>query len=325
VTDQIFSLRKKLDELRLGLESARAEVDSHEPGLQFMRREVEDGTFVPPHGHEGHELLAEEEETQSERRARVGGYEKDVGNTSQEVGRLLDRQKPLFGEGNAEPIALLPVRLETRFADETTLQVRVYPDDVHIDAFDPRLTKAERAAGRAYWTEPGEEAWRDLLAKLSPARAAWAARATRKGAAEPTLREEGEARDPQVTTLPTRWRFLGFVAGEVVIDERGTEIPRPLPLDVTWLIDFPAAKKVGMAITLKLPDGVDHLDELFVVGVQQTAAADAAQSLRDTLIGHTFGTGLGFLAPGTPTNNTPGNRSGWSSRPEPVRPGPEPP
>jgi hypothetical protein len=335
---QVFSLRKTVSELRLELESAKADAGSREVGLQRLRKQVEDGTFVPPHGHTAQDWLEIKDEEQSERWAHVGGFTDAVGEAMQEIGRLLDKQKPLFGEGNSEPIALLPVRIETSFADDSTIQARVYPDDVHIDSFDPRLTKAELQAGRRYWKRTGEASWQELLANLSPSRAAWVARATREGAPKPTLREEGEMRDPRVTTLPARWRFLGLVDGEVVVDERGEEIPEPLPLGVVanpsaaaesehakWLFDFPAAEKAGMAITLKLPEGVDHLDELYVVGVQQSAAADAAQRLRDTLFGHFFGSGLGFLAPGTPTNNTPASRSGWSSRPQPRPPGAQPP
>ena len=51
------------------------------------------------------------------------------------------------------PLALLPVRLETRFFPQADgsreLRVRVYPDKVHIDAHDPALTPEERALGRA--------------------------------------------------------------------------------------------------------------------------------------------------------------------------------
>ena len=46
------------------------------------------------------------------------------------------------------PIALLPLRIETRFFNNATeLRVRVFPDQVHVDAHEPELTSAERDAG----------------------------------------------------------------------------------------------------------------------------------------------------------------------------------
>src|SRR4029078_1843924 len=54
------------------------------------------------------------------------------------------------------PLALLPVRLETRFCPSSSgggceLRIRVYPDKVHIDAHDPVLSDPERVAGEAFW------------------------------------------------------------------------------------------------------------------------------------------------------------------------------
>ena len=75
------------------------------------------------------------------------------------------------------PIALFPLRLETRFMTGTTpsgprqrtLCVRVFPDDVLIDSFQPQIGQAELDNVTIYWTQR----WR---AGGDPAghRAAWA-------------------------------------------------------------------------------------------------------------------------------------------------------
>jgi hypothetical protein len=55
----------------------------------------------------------------------------------------------------ADPLVLLPVRLETRFnmeAGRTTLRVRIYPDEIHVDDLARGLTAEEIEAGQAYWT-----------------------------------------------------------------------------------------------------------------------------------------------------------------------------
>jgi hypothetical protein len=327
---EVFALRRSLDEARLELEATRVEADGSEVALRILINRIKDGTFVATHENPAKAVQKSAEAELASLRAKVQALSEQLAEVKQKLAAELDGQKPLFRNHSAEPIALLPVRLETRFADASTIQVRVFPDDVQVESFDPRLTPAELRAAHAYWRKPGDKSWRRLLEQLSPARAAWAKRATRPNAPEkPQQRKPSQRRSPRVSTMPTRWRFLGFVDGELVVDERGEEVPTPLPLGVlvggegeqaTWLVDFEAAEKVGMAITLKLPEGVEHLDELFAVGVQQSTAAEASERLRDTLMGHAFGSGLAFLSPGTPTNNTPESRSAWSSHPWSERP-----
>jgi hypothetical protein len=76
------------------------------------------------------------------------------------------------------PVALFPVRIETRFKSSTELQIRVYPDQVHIHQHAAGITEAEAAAARSYWTawadlESGEKVdavWKAVAAKLGPER-----------------------------------------------------------------------------------------------------------------------------------------------------------
>src|SRR5262249_37535848 len=56
-----------------------------------------------------------------------------------------------------QPLALLPVRLETRFflqADGTQeLRIRVFPDQVHVDAHERELTAGEIEWGQHFWQQ----------------------------------------------------------------------------------------------------------------------------------------------------------------------------
>ena len=61
----------------------------------------------------------------------------------------------------------------------------MYPDQIHIDAHDPRLSADELAWGSRYWelrwragddVERLRDAWRMLTDRFEPGRAAWIAR-----------------------------------------------------------------------------------------------------------------------------------------------------
>src|SRR5438128_2027580 len=91
--------------------------------------------------------------------------------------------------GDSEPFALLPVRLETRFAAaglngaaEPQLRVRIYPDDCWVDTFEPLLSATELANAKLYWqriwraggVEADERAaWRGLVAAHGSGRAGY--------------------------------------------------------------------------------------------------------------------------------------------------------
>ena len=71
-----------------------------------------------------------------------------------------------------------------------------------------------------------------------------------------------------------------------------------------------------MALRLLLPGPRESaaVDVLLVSGVDDSSPASGSARLADLLDAHRFTEGLEVLAPGTPTNNTTGERSGFASR-----------
>ncbi|MGZ4617111.1 MAG: hypothetical protein ACXV4A_16310, partial [Actinomycetes bacterium] len=150
-----------------------------------------------------------------------------------------------------EAVALLPVRLETRFADGPSLWLRVFPDDIHVDTHDPELTPDEIGWGEHFWTAvwsatgdaDRQAAWDQLTARVPPRRAAWIARTltptnvAQQGTAgvapafpAPATRPAPWSRAASATTLPDRWIVLGYTGGQRTLLATGSPIPDPLPV-----------------------------------------------------------------------------------------------
>jgi hypothetical protein len=268
---------------------------------------------------------------------------------------------PVWDPGDDVPVLLLPVRLEAVYqltAGATQLLLRVYPDDVHVDAHEDGLTDTELASGRRYWDRVGSaapaaraaaerEAWAEVLSRLGPARGAWTVEATRPGAPEPGHRARRWNRAAHSQLLPDRFVFSAYAQrddapeGELELAWRhtGRDIPdtlavgfpprddsqRPgrLPWDAAsrWLVDFDEALDAGMALKVALPRPDVRYPLLTAVGVMAGLDADTTGArVQAALRAHQYGQGLAFLPVGTPTNNTPATRSGWRSRPEPRPP-----
>ena len=257
------------------------------------------------------------------------------------------------------PLLLLPVRLETRFADGgATLRVRIYPDAAHLDRLDAGLTVDERAAGRAYWSAvwdggvAGEDgAWRQLLGTVHRERAAWVAfsltpdnLAQRFDAGvQPEFPDVPPCtrRPPMARCLPDHFVVAAVQANAVrsatgapVPSEVTVGLPRDddpsslvgadgavLPPGMAWMADFEEAVAIGLGVEVRLAAAGAPVDLLLAFGIHSSVSpANSANELQRLFIGHRFGGGAAFVPQGTPTNNTEADRAGWTRRPEPLPP-----
>jgi hypothetical protein len=191
------------------------------------------------------------------------------------------------------PILLLPLRLETRFMQQspsgpTELLVRLYPDDIHIDTHEPALTADEQSWGNYFQAQAKppagasedmrKGAWRQLVGRFGIKRAAWIARVV-----DPDhplsvgSRNRAWTRAPYSKVLPDRWVAVAFRGDQPAVTVWGKPIQDPLATgpsptassgaapagDATlpavddgmrWMIDFKAAEDAGMGLRLPLSD-----------------------------------------------------------------------
>lgn len=245
------------------------------------------------------------------------------------------------------PLVLLPIRIETVFqTGSKVLQVRIYPDEIHIKTHVPELLADEIEWGNNYLSAQSEAdrktLWHQLAARFGPQRAAWIIRSPEASPPQQTSQRNASwVRAPYTSTLPDKWVFRGYVkdsAGiyQTVFTEEGKKIrdlleTGPTPDSHTlagddpmnWMIDFDKAVEVGMAHTIKISDNVlkSGLDRLIVFGVKSELSSGEGSSLkaasstrlRSTLEGQQYTRGMSFVPQGTPTNNTTQDRSGYTS------------
>jgi hypothetical protein len=254
------------------------------------------------------------------------------------------------------PLLLLPYRLETRFVDAAeqyvtsgymgpALLLRICPDQISIDSFDPRLTVAEKSAGATFWSDyqsalanngDPKGPWSTLVATYGAPRAAYLVQVCNPQytGAPPGSRPSAWELPPVILGLPDYWILecddgagtavrvaTSAVKSNLAIgpDPNSTTAttinPAQMPLgdEIRWMADFNQALSVGMAacIPLTAAQRSQGFKQIFAYGVR--TSDDGTNTLTTLLRHHRFTDGLAFDAQGTATKNTLDASSGVSS------------
>jgi hypothetical protein len=274
---------------------------------------------------------------------------------SSDASALLRKLAEELGEQDIDleadvPLALLPVRLETRsMPGGAVLRVRIYPDSLAITNIDTGVSDQEAVAGAAYWKartdaeaagDPvaADTAWLTLLTAVGTRRAGITAAATKDAGAGGPRR----IRRTVVRTLPDRFIVIaeqGGAGNETVSRGHGSAIPDELAAGVLegesidptltgllageskWLVDYDAAKDVGLGVDLKLEQPGVTIRRLIAFGVRNTLDPDAsAARLTELLRSHQLAGQAAVLTPGLATNNTETAPAGRDSTVKPPPP-----
>lgn len=242
---------------------------------------------------------------------------------------LPSTSKFLHPPSAAVPLLLLPVRIETRFQNNE-LWLRVFPDDIHVDSFEPELTPDESAARAAFLVaaqqggQAAADAFTALAQRFGPQRAAWIASMKAQAGSKTAF----WTRAPFTNVLPERWLVMGYQGSTGQLLAVGSPIADSLAVGpnpngpgpatdpgMRWLADFDQAIQVGMGMKIPLnPTQSQGFDRIVVLGLNtRITPAQAVSRFGGLLEAHHYTDGLELLPHGAPTNNTADTSSALSS------------
>lgn len=242
---------------------------------------------------------------------------------------------------HSHPVLLAPVRIETRFKG-AELWVRIYPDRFVIDTHEPGLTSEELKAGVRYreTCDAGDaatqrDAWRKLSRQFGVRRAAYMSRTMlRDRDTEPEGKAASWEQAPRLRLLPDQFEVFAYRDGALIHHVPTAPSSGFLRSDLSilappsalqeglfdnesrWVVDFGLAENEGMAVRIPLStiDRKEGFSRLIVVGLRtRPHPITGKRDLEQLFDSHHYTAGFGFVPQGSPTNNTPRAKSGYSA------------
>ena len=282
--------RGPISELRNALAGSQSQLDAARVEVALARAQLAQAQSQGDAEHRIRSLQDALADSEASLKAVAGGRQGLVDRIRLHSDQLLlgnDREAMVQALQGDVPIALLPVRLETRYLDGgQRLAIRIYPDTIHVMRHVRGLTEAERRGGQEYWAavvqgEGGEEAvWRRMVGAYRAPRAQFIVRTTDPANADEAQAVSTLSRQTYAMLLPDRFCAVGYAAGrrEVFRVWADRNVPDILPMspeldpalankaeaegalfgkERAWMFEFGAALAAGMAI-LVTPEHVQE-------------------------------------------------------------------
>jgi hypothetical protein len=204
------------------------------------------------------------------------------------------------------------------------LRLRIVPDDIVFDRFDPLASEEELELVERLWRstegdldgDAGRAAWREFVGRTGGARAAWLARTfpmEQDADGLPTIERPQEVREePYFGTprgLPEQLEvWIGRGGNPIALVEtldldldaiRTHDLPSLSDGEARWWTSFAEAERVGLGARIDLGDTGDDLDVVLVTGLSE-------EPPNEWYLNHGARGQMSLVAPGVPTNTVEG-------------------
>lgn len=231
-----------------------------------------------------------------------------------------------MGLSTKYPVLLFPLRLEAKFVkvnrpspfpDGEQLWIRVFPDDILMPSFNPKINEIEKKLQEEYFHNIGsvsiadkKRKWNKLVEHVGVPKALYLINT-----------EELEKSGP-LNYLPDKFSVTISYRrtwGSGTKTKEGKFINKNILLDPeetdSWLTNFDKAVKIGLGLKITLPDSVKYVEKITVVGISDNSGVeDSAKKLEKLFKEHKYSDDFALLSFGTATNNTEKTKVPYSSR-----------
>jgi len=271
IQDKISALQQEMENVRAQLantppaESLEADRRGLQAQIDRLKKQIEVviAQANPFRPNESERLKALKDEI-ARKRTETKRRETVVAGNIGDLFRELTPQQLIQQWEDNTPIALLPLRLETKFrqtANGQELLVRIYPDDIAVVTHEKVLTDKEIEFGTALWKtlfaagddlQKKRDAWKVVTDKFGVNRATWVGRQTKplnwdsRGQLQSAddlhfpifdvTKPDKWTEAPHTKVLPDRFVLLGYRAKEQVLSQISKQVADvvilgPAPVD----------------------------------------------------------------------------------------------